>query len=156
MVAGVGLARHHGGSWRHRKQKKSDLMSGIGTWQPAEKITVSNEQLANYVALAQSLDLNQLDQAMPAEQRETGASLMKLEASAWSAAAELGDEELEALIRFFTLAEMQLPGWDAGKTSPVIYLVKILKKRGAFTAELKQWIKQNTDNRFLPNGAIVL
>ena len=70
-------------------------------------------------------------------------------------ATALSDEELIGLVRFFTLAEMQLPGWDGGKQSPVIYLVRILKQRGAFTPMLRQWVKANTDNRYLPNGALL-
>jgi hypothetical protein len=37
----------------------------------------------------------------------------------------------------------------------VIYLVRLLKQRGTFEPELRQWIKANTDNRYLPNGALV-
>lgn len=131
-------------------------MSVSGTWEPAIKIEVNEALLTRYLALISDLDLTNISAGIPEQEITAGAALMKLQADAWQAATDLKDDELEALIRFFTLAEMQLPGWDAGKTSPVIYLVKILKKRGAFSSELKQWIKTNTDNRFLPNGAIVL
>ena len=49
----------------------------------------------------------------------------------------------------------QLPGWDGGVRSPVIYLVKLMKERGLFTPELRKWIKKNTDNRYLPNGSVL-
>jgi hypothetical protein len=88
-------------------------------------------------------------------QQLAGAHWMKQQAEYWQAAAALSDEDLQRMITFFTLAEMQLSGWDAGKQSPVIYLVRMLKQRGTFTAELRQWIKANTDNRYLPNGALV-
>ena len=43
--------------------------------------------------------------------------------------------------------------WEAGNKSPVIPLVKILKERGDFEADLRKWIKSNTKNRYLPNGS---
>ncbi|MFT7688808.1 MAG: hypothetical protein ACI9FB_004173, partial [Candidatus Azotimanducaceae bacterium] len=33
--------------------------------------------------------------------------------------------------------------------------VKVLKKRQLFDAELRKWIKANTENRYLPNGAVL-
>ena len=80
--------------------------------------------------------------------------LMRCEASAWTqAAAELGSAELLALVRFFTLVEAGVAGWEAGKTSPVIPLVKLLRDRGDFTPETRKWIKAHTDNRYLPYGS---
>ena len=131
-------------------------MSGSGVWEPAQTFTVTPELLNRYVELTRDLDLDFLNIGFPAEELSDGAKLMKLQAKDWQVAEDLSTEELEGLIRFFTRAEMEFSGWDAGKTSPVIYLVKILKKRSAFDPELKKWIKANTDNRFLPNGAVVL
>ena len=127
-----------------------------GTWEPVQAITVTKEMLSRYLEVLPELDMAALDQTLPATEITSGARLMKLQKEAWGEADSLDDEQLEALIRFFTLAEMQLPGWAAGKTSPVIYLVKILKSRGAFDPELKRWIKANSDNRYLPNGAVML
>lgn len=134
----------------------SKHMSGPGVWEPTPSVSVSRELLDQYLGFSQNLELTALDKCFPEAELGTGAKLMKLQASDWQVAEQLSDQELEQLVRFFTLAEMQLSGWDAGKTSPVIYLVKMLKKRGAFAPELKKWIKANTDNRFLPNGAIAL
>ena len=36
-----------------------------------------------------------------------------------------------------------------------IYLVKILKGRSAFRPELRKWVKTNSDNRYLPHGAVL-
>ena len=123
-----------------------------GTWEPVAAISVTQDMLQRYLAL----DLADFEQVLTAEEVQTGARLMKLQEPAWAIASELSDAELETLIRFFTLAEMQLPGWTAGKTSPVIYLVRMLKSRGGFSSDLKRWIKSNTDNRYLPNGAVML
>ncbi|MGB5325866.1 MAG: hypothetical protein WBN40_10640, partial [Pseudomonadales bacterium] len=60
-----------------------------------------------------------------------------------------------ALMRFFTCAEMQLPGWQAGDKSPVIAINKILKRRGhKLDKAMLGWIRQHSDNRFLPNGPL--
>jgi hypothetical protein len=67
----------------------------------------------------------------------------------------LDDDDVIALIRLFTLAESAIPGWEAGDASPVIPLVALLKRRGAYPPELTGWIKRNTDNRFLPYGSLM-
>lgn len=73
----------------------------------------------------------------------------------WRQAGEgLSSAELTALIRFFTLAE-RLPGWESGPKSPVIALAAVLKARGDYPADLTAWIKENTDNRFLPYGSLM-
>jgi len=74
----------------------------------------------------------------------------------WSArAVGLESEQLVALIRFLTLAEMTLPGWKGGDRSPVIALAAILKQRGDFPAGLTAWIRASSDNRFLPYGSLL-
>lgn len=73
----------------------------------------------------------------------------------WRQAGEgLPSAEITALIRFFTLAE-RLPGWESGPKSPVIALAAVLKARGDYPPELTAWIKENTDNRFLPYGSLM-
>lgn len=63
--------------------------------------------------------------------------------------------QLWQLIRFFTLAEMNLPGWDAGAESAVIPLAKVLKQRSTpLTKEQLLWIRQNSNNRYLPYGPL--
>jgi hypothetical protein len=74
----------------------------------------------------------------------------------WAAAAAgLSDDDLVALVRFFTLAEARLGGWEARDASPVVPLVAVLKRRGAYPADLTAWIKANSDNRFLPHGNLM-
>jgi hypothetical protein len=74
----------------------------------------------------------------------------------WAQAAlPLDDDDVIALIRLFTLAESAIPGWEAGDASPVIPLVALLKRRGAYPQELTGWIKSNSDNRFLPYGNLM-
>jgi hypothetical protein len=82
--------------------------------------------------------------------------LMRLPAQQWLEESQAwSDAQLWQLIQFFTLAEMQLPGWDAGADSPVIPLSKALRQRGApLNREQLLWIREHTDNRYLPYGPL--
>ena len=125
----------------------------IGEWVPSERKEISLEKLRQYVEFASTLNLDDIKASLPLTNIKTDKTLMKHPVADWVLANDLADDELVGLVRFFTLAEVQLPEWDGGRQSPVIYLVKILKQRSAFDAELRKWIKANTDNRYLPNGA---
>ncbi len=93
---------------------------------------------------------------LSALERAHFASLMNQAPAVWGdAAAKLTTEQVESLIRFFTLAEESISGWQSGAKSPVIPLVKALKARGDYQRELTQWIKANTGNRFLPHGSLM-
>lgn len=93
---------------------------------------------------------------LSALERSHFAGLMSQAPDVWTdAVAELPSSRVEALIRFFTLAEETISGWQAGAKSPVIPLVKVLKARGDYQRELTQWIKANTSNRFLPHGSLM-
>ncbi len=93
---------------------------------------------------------------LSALERATMANLATAPASGWTAACEdLSDTEIESLIRFYTLAEDAISGWQAGDKSPVIALVKLLKSRGVYSRETTRWIKANSSNRFLPHGSLM-
>ena len=84
------------------------------------------------------------------------APVMSLDADQWDTAARAEDPlELVAWIRFFTLAEARLPGFEAGAKSPVIPLARVLRERGAYPADLTAWIRAHSDNRFLPHGSLL-
>lgn len=84
------------------------------------------------------------------------ASWMTAGPSVWEAAAEDEDAgEVVAWIRFLTLAEAQLPGFEAGAKSPVVPLARVLRQRGEYPADLTRWIKAHTTNRFLPHGSLM-
>ena len=67
----------------------------------------------------------------------------------------LSVDEVTKLIRLATLAEMRYASMQCGSNSPVVTLVKILKSRSAFSAELQKWIKSVTTNRYLPHGDLM-
>ncbi|MEZ7985017.1 MAG: hypothetical protein QMB64_04230, partial [Pseudomonadales bacterium] len=92
------------------------------------------------------------------EQDKSQFAIMQADLTQWkNALNDYSETQLIALIRFFTLIEMALPEWAAGAKSPVISINKILKSRGhKLEKEMLLWIKQNSDNRFIPNGAPLL
>lgn len=125
----------------------------VREWQPSESpgsISVSLELLRRF----SEVDLTRpLADSLSEQDVRAGASLAGLEEENWGIVHSLDTAEIESLIRFFTLAESQLSGWEAGRKSPVIQLVKILKSDDAFSVELRKWIKKNTSNRYLPYGS---
>ena len=133
-------------------------MTSIGSWDPKletnkQSAEIKLSDLEHFLAIEdkQLVSLaDALNQDVIIQQR----ALMTLHKNAWAqVSSELSNEQLTHLIRFFTLAEAQLSGWEAGSKSPVVWLCRELKKRGAFPdQELIQWIKANTENKFLPYG----
>ena len=108
-----------------------------------------NADAATGDGLGDGLGLSTLEQS-------SMANLMTAPAADWQAAVEsLSDTEIETLVRFLTLAEEAITGWQAGDKSPVIPLVKVLKARGNYDRSLTRWIKSNTNNRFLPHGSLM-
>ena len=123
----------------------------IDVWEPQKPLSIDEallQELAGVYWKGETLG-EHVDQLWIRDK----APLMRQESDAFVAAENLSNDLLADVIRFFTLAEMQLAGWEAGKKNPVIYLVKILKDRDAFDSELRKWIKANTDNRYLPYGS---
>jgi hypothetical protein len=131
----------------------------IGTWQPGNKpvkaIQISDDLLQRFISLGNETEIEDLANALTPAEISEGAVLMTINRSNWDFLRDRDVQSLIALIRFFTLAEAQLPGWQAGDKSPVIALVGILKQRDEFSDELRKWIKSNTDNRYLPYGSVL-
>ena len=126
----------------------------IGVWTPSVAEPLNSAQLLILVQKLPKAPLDHLD-GLNVDDFQAYRSWMKAEASLWEAAEDLEAETKHQLIRFFTLAERDWVGWDAGKTSPVIPLVAGLKRMDQFDPEFRRWIKSNTDNRYLPNGAVL-
>ena len=129
------------------------IVMTIGTWEPAKSSSLTLERLQDLLTQISGLDENALAASLNDEFIRSNSQLMKLDADSWQVAKQLTEDDLVALVRFFTLAEMQLSGWEAGNRNPVIPLVRILKKRDQFSPELRKWIKSSTDNRYLPYGS---
>lgn len=124
-----------------------------GTWTPAPRAAPALDTLRAWAAAMQSDEDGFLSAFT--EQAPTHAGLMQLDADVWAEPARaLSDDQLTALVRFFTLAEARFSGWEAGERSPVIPLAAELRARGAFPVELKRWVRAVSRNRFLPHGSL--
>ncbi|MCW8126489.1 hypothetical protein [Microbulbifer halophilus] len=132
----------------------------VGAWEPDQTAAqdktqkpIERELLRRYIAAARA------DKPL-GESLETAdmqaSHLIRLPTQRWLEESEAWDsEQLWQLIRFFTLAEKQLPGWDAGAESAVIPLAKALRRRKTpLDKEQLLWIKQHSDNRYLPYGPL--
>lgn len=132
----------------------------VGAWEP--------ENLDSNKSTRQELDRAILDKLIKAMDEVTESVstldteltsanwLAGLPAKQWLEEAKVMDSEhIWALIRFFTLAEMQLPDWQGGAESPVIPLAKSLRQRKSpLSREQLLWIRQHSDNRYLPYGPL--
>ena len=135
----------------------------IGSWDPSTAkqsaaLQIEHAVLKRFIAFGHNEQLDALDKHLSADEQALYAKLMTMAPEAWAQASEaLTDDDMYQLMRFFTVAEMQLPGWEAEDKSPVIWLHKLLKKAGKpLSKEQVMWIKQHTRNRFLPNGPALL
>lgn len=130
-----------------------------GSWTPesgVENKKIDQQFLQRCMEIASTDAINDLDDALT-EQEKTFSGIMHAQQDLWSSAlSEYNEEQLISLIRFFTLAEMQLAGWHAGSQSPVIAINQVLKSRGhKLDRDMLLWIRQNSTNRFIPNGAVL-
>ena len=133
-----------------------------GTWDPSSKastlsVSIDSALLQRFLLLAENDQLSDLANNID-EQDRSQFAMMQADLTAWKEAlTDHSEGQLIALIRFFTLVEMALPEWAAGAKSPVISINKILKSRGhKLDKAMLLWIKQNSDNRFIPNGSPLL
>ncbi|MGY8860057.1 MAG: hypothetical protein ACKVHM_08150, partial [Pseudomonadales bacterium] len=119
------------------------------------ELLLESDLLRRLIAYSHEEQLAQLEQLLNANDKQRLAGLMKIDPLIWQTAAEpLLENDLLHLIRFFAVAE-NLPGWEAGATSPVIPLAKILRQRGVrLDKSLLQWLREVNDNRYLPYGPL--
>jgi len=133
-----------------------------GTWDPSSNtskldVSIDPALLQRFLVMAENDQLSDLATQID-EQDRSQFAIMQADLTQWKAALnDYNEVQLIALIRFFTLVEMALPEWAAGAKSPVISINKILKSRGhKLEKEMLLWIKQNSDNRSIPNGSPLL
>ncbi len=133
----------------------------VGSWNPESNssninIPVDVALVQRLLAIAESGKLDNLDRAMTAEDQQQNA-IMQADASEWEKVLKnYSEEQLISLVRFFTVVEVQLSHWVGANKSPVIRINNILKKRGSkLSKEMLIWIRENSNNRFIPNGAVL-
>lgn len=129
----------------------------IGAWEPKPAANSERKKIhrATLERLMVAVQGSAIAKDLSTEDR--GASyLMGLPAQQWlEESAAWSSAQLWQLIQFFTLAEMQLPDWHAGAESPVIPLARALRQRETpLTKTQLQWIKQHSNNRYLPYGPL--
>ena len=126
----------------------------VGGWEPVSRTFLNEEVLNRLLRAASAVDSD--DFGLAPKETAKYSALMQMELSVWRPLIEmLNDEELIRLLKFFTLAEQRLKGWHAGANSPVIALAKLLRERSAYPQTLTQWIRENSNNRFIPHGSLM-
>lgn len=124
----------------------------VQSWDPSAKDLTSTHRAILQKTAAQlsteGLQLNDEEQALLRP-------VMHLEASLWeSFVAAESTEDIVLWIKILTLIERDLSGFEAGHRSPVLPLLRELKKRKEVPTDLVAWIRANTRNRFLPYGSL--
>ncbi len=132
----------------------------VGEWQPGAArpaATIEPQQLAMLISISQLDTLQQLAEQLDPTQQQWLGAVMHCGDDAWSrAAGDCDQAELVHLIKTLVIAEMQIPGCSVGAKSPVIALHRLLKQRGEkLSQDDLAWIKQHSDNRFIPNGPVL-
>ena len=130
-----------------------------GSWDPnagsaTSDLQLTPELLQRFIQYSEQDQLGDL-QALVGDADEQLARVMQIDHALWQeATAELPTESVQHLIRFLAMAE-NLSGWEAGASSPVIPLAKILRKRGErLDKPFLQWLREVNENRYLPYGPL--
>lgn len=128
----------------------------IGSWAPATDGKIDPDFLGKAIQISRQGHLESLADHISSEEVERYAPTMRLPQTDWNhALADFDNAELRWLIRFFTCAEMSLPGWEAGDSSPAIWANRLLKQRGErLNADELLWLREHSTNRFVPNGRL--
>jgi hypothetical protein len=132
----------------------------IGEWQPensAQQTTIDTEKLEALIAISQRGELLELADQLGDDDQQWLAFAMRAVRDIWLQAADaLSNDKLVHLMKALAIAEMNIPGCSVAEKSPVIYLNRLLKQRGeSLVREDLLWIKQHSNNRFLPNGPVL-
>ena len=129
----------------------------IGSWTPENEksaLSIDLQWLQRCVGLSKEDRLEELPSPFTDDEQQRYGVFMRVSQAQWQAAtADFSNDDIIALIRFFTRAEKLISGWEAGKESPAIWLNKVLRSRGEkLDRDMLIWIRNNTNNRFIPNG----
>ncbi len=134
----------------------------IGTWEPEQnkprdQNALTSELLERAIAASVEDRLEQMTSEFDTDEQTQLSEAMRDTEDRWlRAVEELSSAHVYHLMRFLTIAEMTFKDLELGPRSPIIWLNKLLKKRGEpLQREQVLWIKSNTRNRYLPNGAVL-
>ena len=133
----------------------------ITEWVPAnaDSEAIDSAVLLQFAALAELVkdDTEAAKSQIGESQLQQAQGWIRLPESHWQEAIKsLPEKDLFPLARFFTLAEMQFPGWECGASNPAIWLFRYMKAHDLLPekAEIRA-LKAMTDNRFIPYGRVL-
>lgn len=127
-------------------------MAVIEHWQPSAGMSEAHRSLLQIAHAS----LEQKDFGLTQDEIDVLRAAVHSDRAAWVKFAENETPEtIVAWIHVLTVAEREISGFETGKRSPVLVLISLLKQREAVPADLFQWIKANTTNRFLPYGDLL-
>lgn len=127
----------------------------VGNWNPTAK-SINTTLLEKALRLSREEQLESLPAPFDDEACSELGAMMRLPETAWKEPlAHYSERDLRLLLRFFVRAEQLISGCEAGEQSPAIWIHRELKRRGGkLSREELGWIRSNTDNRFIPHGAL--
>ena len=127
------------------------MAAEVGAWEPTVALGGRHARLLD-AAAAQPGETLELDAAAATGLRQVALA----DAAQRSALFEPQDStRLIAWLKVLVLAEETIPGCDLGARSPAIAIVRLLRARGDYPADLTAWIKAASSNRFLPYGSLL-
>ena len=129
-------------------------------WIPQNENTafsLDSSHLRQLISLSAEDRLADMEAALSDEQTHWLAQAMQASREQWqSAASTLDDADLIHLFKSLAMAEMQIAGCTVGVKSPAIAINGLLKQRGGSLPRNELlWLRQNSSNRFLPNGPVL-
>lgn len=122
----------------------------VGAWEPAVALGDAHARALDAASRVAVDNLGQ-DEQVATRIREV------MRADGPACASLFDDRDSATLLtwlRVLTLAEMRLPGCEAGARSPVIPIAHVLRERGDYPPALTPWIRSVSTNRFLPYGSL--
>ena len=126
----------------------------IGQWDPSATTTSNQPETKTLLLLAQhSAEPTKVDD----ETLQRAILWIKSPATQWEKAfADISDDALLQLSFFYVRAEMKLSGFEAGASSPAIYVFRYLKSQGRKPSkDIVKALKAETNNRFIPHGDVL-
>lgn len=128
-------------------------MTDVEQWDPSlDALTNEHREILTHA----SLQLKKGGLGLTAMQQEKLRSVMKLSSPLWEKFVETADvETIVEWIKVLALCEETYSGFECGSKSPVIPLVRVLRRRSAYPTSLTLWIREHSKNRFLPHGSLL-
>ncbi|MCY3884599.1 MAG: hypothetical protein OXG24_06725 [Gammaproteobacteria bacterium] len=128
-------------------------MTHVEEWDPSAA-SLTEEHRRILTEAARQLDAGNLCLKL-ADQAKLK-SVLFLGFSSWEKFVRADDSKtVVAWIKVLTSCEEKYSGFECGSKSPVISLARVLRKRGTYPSELSNWIKEHSNNRFLPHGSLM-